>query len=175
MDADAKRALATDIDAIARLQGSFVLRSGAVATEYFDKYRFEADPALLARVAQAMIPLLPADTEVLAGVELGGVPIATAMSLATGLPCAFVRKQAKTYGTCLAVEGSEVKGRRVVMIEDVISTGGAVRDAAVHLADAGAVLTAVVCTLWRGDGEPRIEGLAVPLLAAFRKEDLERR
>lgn len=170
MDADAKRALATDIDAVARLQGSFVLRSGAVATEYFDKYRFEADPALLARVAQAMIPLLPADTEVLAG-----VPIATAMSLATGLPCAFVRKQAKTYGTCLAVEGSEVKGRRVVMIEDVISTGGAVRDAAVHLADAGAVLTAVVCTLWRGDGEPRIEGLAVPLLAAFRKEDLERR
>ena len=75
MDAAAKRALATDINAVARLQGSFVLRSGAVASEYFDKYRFEADPALLARVAKAMIPLLPADTEVLAGVELGVVPI----------------------------------------------------------------------------------------------------
>ena len=95
------------------------------------------------------------------------------ISLATGLPCVFVRKQAKTYGTCLAVEGSEVKGRRVVMIEDVISTGGAVRDAAVHLADAGAALSAVVCTLWRGDGEPRVEGLGVPLYAAFRKQDLE--
>ena len=175
MDARAKRVLAADIDAVARLRGSFVLRSGAVASEYFDKYRFEADPALLRRVAEAMIPLLPAETEVLAGVELGGVPIATAMSLLSGLPAAFVRKQAKTYGTCLAVEGSEVKGRRVVMIEDVISTGGAVRDAAVHLADADAVLTAVVCTLWRGDGEPRIEGLAAPLFAAFRKEDLEGR
>ncbi len=106
MDARAKRVLAADIDAVGRLQGSFVLRSGTVATEYFDKYRFEADPALLRRVAEAMIPLLPADTEVLAGVELGGVPIATAMSLLSGLPAAFVRKQAETYGTCLAVEGS---------------------------------------------------------------------
>jgi orotate phosphoribosyltransferase len=172
MDADTRRALATDINDVARLQGSFILRSGKLASEYFDKYRFEADPALLRRVAEAMIPLLPADTEVLAGVELGGVPLATAMSLIGGIPAAFVRKQAKTYGTCLAVEGSEVRGRRVVMIEDVISTGGAVRDAAGHLAEAGAVLIAVVCTLWRGDGEPRIEGLAVPLFAALRKEDL---
>ncbi|HEX5264660.1 MAG TPA: hypothetical protein VFW13_14105, partial [Phenylobacterium sp.] len=68
--------LAGDIDAISRLTGTFTLRSGQVATTYFDKYRFEADPKLLARVAAAMMPLVPPKTEVLAGLELGGVPIA---------------------------------------------------------------------------------------------------
>ena len=93
MDAAARRLLAADIDAAARLTGDFVLRSGARATEYLDKYRFEADPHLLRRVAEAMLPLVPAETEVLAGVELGGVPIATAMSLLSGRPAAFVRKE----------------------------------------------------------------------------------
>ncbi|MBS0488767.1 MAG: orotate phosphoribosyltransferase, partial [Proteobacteria bacterium] len=94
MDAAARGALAADVDAVARLTGTFVLRSGATASEYFDKYRFEADPRLLSRIAAAMVPLVPSDAEVLAGVELGGVPIATAMSLASGMPAAFVRKQA---------------------------------------------------------------------------------
>lgn len=76
--------LATDVRAIASLHGEFRLRSGQLSTTYFDKYRFEADPQLLKRVAAEMIPLLPQGAEVLAGLELGGVPIATAMSLETG-------------------------------------------------------------------------------------------
>lgn len=111
------------VRAVASLKGEFRLRSGRISSTYFDKYRFEADPVLLRRVAAAMIPLLPQGSEVLAGLELGGVPIATAMSLATGLPAAFVRKQAKDYGTCLAVEGSDVVGKRVVLVEDIITTG----------------------------------------------------
>jgi orotate phosphoribosyltransferase len=71
-----------------------------------------------------MLPLIPKGAEILAGLELGGVPIATAMSLESGLPAAFVRKKAKEYGTCRAVEGADVHGRNVVMIEDVITTGG---------------------------------------------------
>jgi orotate phosphoribosyltransferase len=124
------RTLATDIRSAALLQGQFRLRSGQVSSTYFDKYRFEADPVLLKRVAAEMIPLLPKGTQVLAGLELGGVPIATAISLATGIPTAFVRKKAKDYGTCLAVEGGNIRGRRVVLIEDVITTGGAVAEAA---------------------------------------------
>jgi orotate phosphoribosyltransferase len=81
MEPSARAALAADVDRAARLKGSFKLRSGQVSDEYFDKYRFEADPALLARVAAAMLPLVPDEAEVLAGLELGGVPIATAMSL----------------------------------------------------------------------------------------------
>ena len=108
---------------------NFLLRSGQTATEYFDKYRFESEPLLLRRLADRMLELLPASTEVLAGLELGGVPLATAMSLASGLPCVFVRKFAKSYGTCQAIEGRPVAAGNVVIIEDVITTGGAVWDA----------------------------------------------
>jgi orotate phosphoribosyltransferase len=173
MEPSARAELAADVDRAARLKGSFKLRSGQVSDEYFDKYRFEADPALLARVASAMLPLVPTGAEVLAGLELGGVPIATAMSLQSGRPAAFVRKEAKAYGTCLAVEGGSVDGRKVVMIEDVITTGGAVRDAHRLLEDAGAVVLGVVCAIWRGPGEPRIEGLDLPVLAALTREDLQ--
>ncbi|WP_374576043.1 orotate phosphoribosyltransferase [Phenylobacterium sp.] len=173
MDEAARRRLARDIASVARLEGRFTLRSGAVAAEYFDKYRFESDPALLKRVAAAMLPLVPDRAEVLAGLELGGVPIATAMSLADGRPAAFVRKEAKAYGTCQAVEGAQVGGKRVAIIEDVITTGGAVRDAIGHLEAAGAEVVAVVCAIWRGDGEPKIAGVEAAVLPALRREDLE--
>src|SRR4051812_46731355 len=115
MSPDASDSLAARVNAIARLTGTFTLRSGQIATEYFDKYRFEADPVLLADVAAAMVPLLPSGTEVLAGLELGGVPIATALSLQTGLPAAFVRKEAKKYGTARLAEGADIAGRRVTV------------------------------------------------------------
>ncbi|WP_375429573.1 orotate phosphoribosyltransferase [uncultured Sphingomonas sp.] len=167
------RSLPHAIKTIASLKGEFLLRSGRTSSTYFDKYRFEAEPALLKRVAAEMIALLPIDSEVLAGLELGGVPIATAMSLATGLPVAFVRKKAKEYGTCLAVEGLGVKGKRVVLIEDVITTGGAVADAARLVREAGANVIGVVCAIWRGDGTPRIVHLPdLPVMAAMTKDDL---
>ena len=158
--------LAADVNSIARLTGTFTLRSGQVSSEYFDKYRFEADPALLRRVAVEMLTLLPSQTEVLAGLELGGVPIATAMSLASGLPAVFVRKQAKEYGTRQAVEGGDVNGRRVVLVEDVITTGGAVGDAARLVTEVGGDVIAVVCAIWRGEGGPSIGAIGGPVGAA---------
>src|SRR6478672_4572525 len=86
------------------LTGSFRLRSGQVSEEYFDKYLFEADPRLLLDVATSMVDLLP-DCDLLAGMELGGIPIATVLSQLTGVPTVFMRKQAKEYGTCKAAEG----------------------------------------------------------------------
>jgi orotate phosphoribosyltransferase len=141
--------LARDVDACCRLTGDFTLRSGQQATEYFDKYLFESDPALLGRVVEQMLPLLPEDAELLGGLELGGVPIATVLSSRSGLPALFVRKQAKTYGTCKLAEGPPVQGRRVTLVEDVITTGGAVRDAARALREAGAVVEVVVCAIDR--------------------------
>lgn len=144
--------LAADIDACCRLTGEFTLRSGQVAAEYFDKYLFEADPALLARVARRMVDLLPADTELLGGLELGGIPLVTVLSSLTGTPALFVRKQAKQYGTCKLAEGPEVEGRRVTLIEDVITTGGAVRDATRALRERGALVQVVVCAIDRSPG-----------------------
>jgi orotate phosphoribosyltransferase len=86
--------LALDVSAVSRLTGKFKLRSGQIFEEYFDKYRFESDSKLLRRVALRILPLIPEGAEVLAGLELGGVPIATAMSLEGGLPAVFVRKKA---------------------------------------------------------------------------------
>jgi orotate phosphoribosyltransferase len=116
--------LAHRIHAASHLTGQFVLRSGREATEYFDKYRFEADPVLLDEIAREMAPLVPDDIEVLAGLEMGGIPVVTALGRHTGLPCAFVRKQSKAYGTRRLAEGAEVAGRRVLVVEDVVTSGG---------------------------------------------------
>ncbi|MFT3966410.1 MAG: orotate phosphoribosyltransferase [Sphingobium sp.] len=165
--------LSEAIKAVASLQGAFRLRSGQTSSTYFDKYRFEADPALLRRVAAKMISLLPEGSEVLAGLELGGVPIATALSLQTGLPVVFVRKKAKDYGTCRAVEGGDIVGKHVVLVEDVVTTGGAVSDAAHLVEKAGAKVIGVVCAIWRGDGPPRIAAIpGLPVFAAMQKGDL---
>lgn len=141
--------LADQINTIARLTGTFTLRSGQIATEYFDKYRFEAQPALLAEIAAALAPLIPEGTEVLAGLEMGGIPIATALSLHTGLPAAFVRKEAKQYGTARLAEGAEINGMRVTVIEDVITTGGQVVLSTNDLRALGAIVDHVVCVIDR--------------------------
>jgi orotate phosphoribosyltransferase len=145
-----KTQLAKQIVDVALRRGQFRLRSGQISDVYFDKYQFECRPDLLRAIARSLAPLLPADTEVLAGLELGGVPIATALSLETGLPVAFVRKERKSYGTCLIAEGAPVRGKRICLIEDVITTGGAVIDSARDLRREGALLDAVVCVIFRG-------------------------
>ena len=170
--------LARDIDARCRLTGDFTLRSGQVSHEYFDKYLFEADPALLRRVVAQMQELLPDDTELLGGLEMGGIPIATVLSAETGLPALFVRKQAKTYGTCKLAEGPDVAGRRVTLVEDVITTGGAVRDATLALREYGATVDTVVCAIDRspaGDHPLADVGLDVrPVLTKAMLDDARR-
>ena len=177
MTADApedKHSLAADVDACCRLSGTFTLRSGQVSSEYFDKYLFESDPALLARVAAQMVPLLPADTELLGGLELGGVPIATMVSSLSGHRSLFVRKQAKEYGTCKLAEGPDVAGKRVTLIEDVITTGGAVRDATNALRAAGAVVEVVVCAIDRSpEGENPLADVGLEVRAVLTKADLD--
>ncbi|MBZ5735692.1 orotate phosphoribosyltransferase [Nocardioides sp. TRM66260-LWL] len=169
--------LAAAIDARCRLSGTFTLRSGQVSHEYFDKYLFEADPVLLRRVAQAMVPLLPAGDDapdLLGGLELGGVPIATMVSSLTGTPALFVRKQAKEYGTAKLAEGPEFAGRRVVLIEDVITTGGAVRDATVALREAGAIVEVVVCAIDRSpEDQTPLADLGLEIRAVLTKAELD--
>jgi orotate phosphoribosyltransferase len=166
--------LARDVDACCRLSGEFTLRSGQVSDEYFDKYLFESDPALLARVAAQMVDLVPEVTELLGGLELGGVPIVTALSARTGLPALFVRKQAKTYGTCKLAEGPDVAGRRVTLVEDVITTGGAVRDATNALRERGAVVETVICAIDRSAGSDNpLADVGLEIRSVLTKADLD--
>jgi orotate phosphoribosyltransferase len=166
--------LAADVDACCRLTGEFTLRSGQVSNEYFDKYLFESRPELLDRVAAQMIALVPEGTDLLGGLELGGVPIATMVSAKTGLPALFVRKKAKEYGTCKLAEGPDVSGRRVTLIEDVITTGGAVRDATRALREAGAIVEVVVCAIDRSPaGENPLADVGLEVRPVLTKADLD--
>jgi orotate phosphoribosyltransferase len=146
--------LAKRIYDTAHITGTFKLRSGATSHEYFDKYLFEAQPALLKDIAAALAPLVPPGIDALAGLEMGGIPIATMLSQITGLPVLFVRKKAKDYGTCKIAEGGTVRGRKLLIVEDVVTSGGAILDAATALRAEGAELARVVCVIDRESGGP---------------------
>ena len=136
----------------ALLTGAFTLRSGQVSDHYFDKYLVESDPALLRSAAGAMAALVPVGDVVLAGLELGGIPLVTMLGQLTDRPIRFVRKQAKTYGTALLIEGGPVEGSTVVLVEDVITSGGAVLEAIDAVRAAGGVVDTVVCLIDRQQG-----------------------
>ena len=142
--------LAQEIYQIAHLKGDFLLRSGQRSNEYFDKYRFESHPKILKEIAKQLAPQIPPGTEILAALEMGGIPIGTALSLETGIPCAFVRKTAKEYGTCKFAEGPDISGKKVTVIEDVITSGGQVLISTADLRNLGAIINDVVCVIHRG-------------------------
>ncbi len=157
-----------------RLVGEFRLRSGAIASEYFDKYRFESDPDLLRAISEALEPLVPRDADGLAGLELGGVPLAVMLSQLTGLPAYFVRKQSKSYGTRKLAEGGDLDGRRLVVVEDVVTTGGAILTSCHDLSERGAKVSDVVCVIDRESGGPeQLKNAGLTLHALFRMSELE--
>ncbi len=144
--------LAKELYQVSHLLGTFRLRSGVTSTEYFDKYRFESDPALLKQIALAMTALIPSDATMLAGLELGGIPLATMLSQETMLPTLFVRKHAKEYGTQRLAEGGNVVGQKVVIIEDVVTSGGQIRQSTAELRRLGALIECAVCVVDREAG-----------------------
>jgi len=155
------------------LTGEFVLRSGVTSNEYFDKYLFEADPVLLRTICEHLVPLVPEGTEVLAGLELGGVPIATVLSQLTGIPAYFVRKEAKTYGTCRLAEGGDIDGKRITVVEDVVTSGGQVITSCGDLRERGAVVEHALCVIDRESGGPAgLADIGVTLRPLFTMTEL---
>ena len=166
-----KSEVAKKIYELSHITGEFLLRSGQISNEYFDKYLFEANPIVLPEIAKIMSELIPEGTEVLAGLEMGGIPVVTAISANTGMPAAFVRKKAKEYGTCKLAEGADVKGKHVLIIEDVVTTGGAIIKGANELREKGAIIDSVLCVIQRAEKATDIlaaEGLK--LIPAFTME-----
>ena len=161
------------VHAAAHLTGEFVLRSGQVSHEYFDKYRFEADPALLAEIAEGLAGLLADDAELVAGLELGGIPLATMLSQRTGRPARFVRKEAKAYGTAELAEGGPVAGRRLAVVEDVVTSGGQVVASCEDLRARGAEIVQVLCVIDREAGGPEaLAAAGLTLTPLFRASEL---
>jgi orotate phosphoribosyltransferase len=160
----------------AYLEGDFVLRSGRRSSYYLDKYRFETRPDLLGALGErigATVREHAPDAVRLAGPELGAVALAAAGSLASGLPFLIVRKAAKDYGTAKRVEGGYGEGDVVCLVEDVVTSGGALLESVEALRGAGLTVRTAVCVVDREEGG--VDALArhgVRLWPLFRASEL---
>lgn len=145
--------LATRLLAASELHGDFVLSSGKRSTTYFDKFRFLTDPALLRETAEAVAAIVPDGVTHLAAPEGAATLLVAAVALATELPIAVVRKEPKAYGTMSQVEGHAPVGARVVLLEDVSTTGHQVLAAAKALEGVGCVVDRIVLAIDRGGAD----------------------
>jgi orotate phosphoribosyltransferase len=144
--------LARDIVNSAYLRGDFVLSSGVRSSYYFDKYLFETRPSILRRIAASFAERIPPETDRIAGPELGGVALAVALSLAIGLPFVIVKKAMKGYGTSRIVEGELHRGERLVIVEDVITSGAQAIHAARQVERSGGQVLAILAVIDREQG-----------------------
>jgi orotate phosphoribosyltransferase len=168
-----KSTLAKAIYEIAHLKGEFILRSGQTSNQYFDKYLFESDPFILSEIAEKLSKLVPEGTEVLAGLEMGGIPVATSLSLKTGIPVVFVRKKAKEYGTYKLAEGMNVAGKNVCVIEDVVTTGGQILLSTNDLKEVGARIKSVLSVIERDpQGRANLENAGLEYFSLFKMDEL---
>jgi orotate phosphoribosyltransferase len=171
--ADRLAALGRDLVAAAYLEGDFVLASGMRSNYYFDKYLFETKPSLLSPLAELLADSVPPETDRLAGPELGAVALAAAVSLQTGLPFVIVKKRSKDYATRKTIEGELNAGDRIVVVEDILTTGAAAVHAADAVKEAGGRILKIVAVVDREEGAAeRIAAAGYGYEPLFRRSDL---
>jgi len=158
------------------LEGDFVLRSGKRSSYYLDKYRFETDPDLLRALGERLAEVVrEAEPELrrLAGPALGAVALTASASMASGLPFIIVRGETKGYGTGNRIEGPYDAGEVVCLVEDVVTSGGALAESVAALREAGLVVRAAVCVVDREEGgSDALARTGVRLRALYRAADL---
>ena len=168
-----RQQLAARIAEVSLLRGEFILRSGRKSNYYLDKYRFETQPDVLLELGKLFAQKVTAKVDRIAGAELGAVPLAAATAIACGKPFVIVRNQKKDYGTGKLVEGVLNAGETVIIVEDVLTTGGQVLEAAKSLKDAGAKIDRIVAVIDRMEGaRQNIESAGYVFESLFTTVDL---
>jgi orotate phosphoribosyltransferase len=168
-----RETLAAKIAEVSVLQGTFTLRSGRISSYYLDKYLFATQPEILKELAVLFSDRIPKEANRLAGAELGGIPLVSATSIETGLPCVFIRNSKKDYGTAKQLEGTLEQGDCVVLLEDVATTGGQALEAVEIMRSAGAKVLKVIATIDRLEGaRENFERVGVEFESLFTKTDL---
>lgn len=168
-----KEALAKRIAETAVLHGDFTLRSGRKSLWYIDKYLFTTQPDILSALGTLFAQRIPESTTLLAGAELGGIPLVTTASMATKLPCIFIRNQKKEYGTARQLEGTLRSEDRVVIVEDIATTGGQVLEAAETIQAIGATVESIIAVIDRCEGaREHIESAGFSFQSIFTTADL---
>ena len=157
----------------ALLHGQFTLRSGRTSHYYLDKYLFQTEPDVLAALAKRFATHVDEKVNRLAGAQLGGIPLVTATSLASGKPAVLIRSEAKVYGTANQIEGVLKRNDRVLLLEDVVTSGGQVLEAAALIAEAGAQVVKIVAAIDREEGgRQRIEDAGYTFASLITRTDL---
>ena len=174
-----KNELAKNIYEVSHLTGEFKLRSGIISKEYFDKYQFESRPNLLSVITEHLELMIHNnlninDFDILAGLEVGGIPIATALGMKINKPIAFVRKKAKEYGTAKLVEGVSVENMKLLIVEDVVTSGGQIVLSVNDLRQNGAIIDKAICVIDREQGgREALEKIGIQLIPLFTMKELK--
>ena len=135
--------------------GDFTLASGKKSKYYIDIKKASANPRILKLIASEIaekIKINSINADYIGCVALGGVPIAVAVSLEMDLPLIIIRQEAKDYGTKGQIVGDFIKNSRVLMVEDVATTGGSVLKAIKLLRDEGLIIKDVIVVVDREEG-----------------------
>jgi orotate phosphoribosyltransferase len=166
--------LAQALRKAAYLEGDFTLRSGKKSKYYLDKYLFETQPELLCELGKRFARFVHDGIDRIAGAELGGIALAAATSLETGKPFVIVRNSKKAdYGTGKLLEGRIEKGDRVLLVEDIATSGGQAIEAMKTLTDAGATVDRLVVVIDRQEGgRQNVEEAGYAFEALFTSADM---
>jgi orotate phosphoribosyltransferase len=160
----------------ALLEGDFVLRSGRRSSWYLDKYRFETEPGILRALGEALagaVEECEPEAVRIAGPALGAVALAASAAMASELPFIIVRGETKEYGTAKRIEGPFESGELVCLLEDVVTSGGALAEAVSAVRDEGLVVRNAVCVVDREEGgSDALARLGVRLRPLFRANEL---
>lgn len=155
--------------------GDFTLSSGRKSSYYIDIKKAITDPGTLELIANKIVEVINEQgicTEAIGGVAVGGVPLATAVSLKSGLPLVIIRKSMKEYGTGGRFIG-DIQGRNMVVVEDVTTTGSSVIEAVKVLREAGAIVDTVITIVDRDEGATSgLEAMGVRLVPLVKAVDL---
>ncbi len=158
----------------AYITGEFLLRSGRISNEYFDKYQFESSPLILEEVANHFSPIIDLNFDYLAALEMGGIPIATALSIKINYPMIFVRKKAKEYGTQKFAEGPYIKDKKLLIVEDVVTSGGQIIISVNQLREEGAIIDKAICVIDReSGGKEALQKEGIELIPLFTMTELK--
>jgi len=165
--------LSKRIAEVALLRGEFTLRSGRKSNYYLDKYLFETQPDILRELGKMFAQKVTATVDRIAGAELGAVALAAVTAMECDKPFVIIRNQKKDYGTSKLVEGTLKAGETVMIVEDVLTTGGQGIEAAKTLKDAGAKIEKIVAVIDRLEGaRENIESAGYLYESLFTTKDL---
>ena len=170
--------LAREIFRVSHITGEFKLRSGIISNEYFDKYQFESDPLLLKEISNHLIAIINSrsdlEFDILAGLEVGGIPIAAVIGTVVNKNIVYVRKKAKQYGTAKLVEGTEIDGQKLLIVEDVVTSGGQIIESVNELRQRNATVKHAICVIDRQQGgKENLEKNDIELISLLTMEQIK--